>query len=179
MKYLLEGQESERLLFRKLAPEDFDTWVEFAKDPESTRYAMFEGNDPPEKCRLWFAKVFARYQNDTGGTNILIDKETGAIIGHCGLLVQTLDEEEELGIGYSILPVFRNKGFATEAARKCIDFAFENKFSNSLISIIHVDNIKSEKVAIQSGMALEKTTIFKDAPVNVFRIRCPLLMPGL
>jgi RimJ/RimL family protein N-acetyltransferase len=88
----------------------------------------------------------------------------------CGLLVQEVDGIKELEIGYSLHPAFLGKGYATEAAMKMRDFAFENNFADSLISIVHVDNLKSANVALRNGMTLEKTTNFKEIPVNIFRI---------
>jgi len=102
--------------------------------------------------------------------NVLIDKSTGQLVGQCGLLVQEVDGTEELEIGYSILPKFWNRGYATEAAKKCRDFAFINSYTDSLISIVHKENIKSEKVALKNGMLQTKQTVFKDMPVNIFRI---------
>ena len=102
--------------------------------------------------------------------NVLIDKATNEFIGQCGLLVQEVDGAEELEIGYSILPRHWNKGYATEAAIKCRDFAFSNAFKDSLISIVHIENFKSEKVALKNGMIKIHQTIFKESPVNIFRI---------
>jgi ribosomal-protein-alanine N-acetyltransferase len=105
-----------------------------------------------------------------GGMNALISKASGELIGICGLLVQTVDDIQELEIGYSVLPKFWLKGYAFEAAQKCKEHAFENNFSDSLISIIHVDNIPSQKVARKNGMHLDKTTAYKDNPVHIFRV---------
>jgi RimJ/RimL family protein N-acetyltransferase len=91
----------------------------------------------------------------------------------CGLLVQEVDGINELEIGYSLHPAFWRKGYATEAAQKCRDFAFENNFAESLISIVHVENQQSAKVALRNGMKPEKTTIYKEIPVNIFRIHSP------
>ena len=171
MKYLLEGEKSKRLLFRKLEEEDFDWWMEFASNKIATRYFDFTGSlNPEEFCRTWFNKVFDRYKNNTGGHNVLLSKINGERIGMCGLLLQEVDGMEELEIGYSIHPGFWKQGFATEAARECKKFAFKNQFANSLISIVHVDNEASARVAKNNGMTLDKTTTYKGIRVNIFRI---------
>jgi len=102
--------------------------------------------------------------------NALIEKQSDKLVGHCGLLVQTVDGVQELEIGYSLLPEFWNNGFASEAAAYCRDFAFKNNFAESLISIISITNIPSQKVALKNGMRVEKTTIYNGNQVNVFRI---------
>jgi len=171
MKYLLEGQKSERLSYRRLEESDFDWWMEFSSNSEATRYFDFSENiNPNAFCRLWFNKVFDRYKNNTGGHNVLVETETGKRVGMCGLLVQEVDGICELEIGYSLHPAFWGKGYASEAAQKCRDFAFKNSLAESLISIVHVENSQSANVAIRNGMTLEKTTIYKGIPVNIFRI---------
>lgn len=171
MKYLLDGQKSERLDFRLLQEDDFEWWMEFSSNPGSTRFLNILGTLEPEAfCRSWFNKVFDRYRNDTGGHNVLVERESGQKVGMCGLLVQKVDGITELEIGYSLHPSFQGRGFATEAAQKCRDFAFDNNFSESLISIVHIENQASANVALRNGMKLDKTTVFKDIPVSVFRI---------
>jgi len=170
-KYLLENQTSERLIFRKLKESDFEEWLPFYHNPKSTQYWEGLPADPIEACTSQFDRVFERYENDLGGMNALISKETGELVGICGLLVQMVDNIEELEIGYSILPKFWLQGYAFEAAQKCKQFAFENSFSDSLISIIHVDNLPSQKVAQKNGMFLDKTTTYKNNPVHIFRVK--------
>lgn len=169
-KYLLKDQTTARLIFRKLEQTDFDDWLPFYHNPKSTRYWQGLPTDPLEACRTQFDRVFERYENNLGGMNALISKETGELIGICGLLVQTVDNIPELEIGYSILPKFWLQGYAFEAAKKCKDFAFINNFAESLISIIHVDNFPSQKVAEKNGMFLDRTSIYKNNPVHIFRV---------
>jgi [ribosomal protein S5]-alanine N-acetyltransferase len=171
--YSLEGEESERLLFRKVTDDDRVHWIKFCSSPDSLKY-VFPSNDqnyqPEESCSIWFDKVFHRYANELGGMNALIHKTSGAFIGQCGLLIQTIDDIEELEIGYSMMPEHRNHGYASEAARKCRDFAFQNAFRDSLISVIHIENTASQKVAEHNGMKREKQTISKGDPVYIYRI---------
>lgn len=172
--YSLEGHETERLLFRPVQESDFDTWLEFCKYPKSLDYIFSQEQlavqDPVERCKMWFTRVFYRYENGLGGMNALIDKQTNELVGQCGLLIQTIDDLEELEIGYSLMPAHRGKGYALEAAKKCKEFAFENNLRSSLISTIHVNNNASVKVAIANGMRLDKTTINNGDPVNIYRI---------
>lgn len=171
MKYLLENQESKRLRFRTLRESDFEWWMEFASNQEATQFFDFTGDlNSKEFCRLWFDKVFERYKNNSGGHNVLVEKETGEPVGMCGLLIQNVDGIEELEIGYSIHPKYWNRGFATEATRKCKEFAFTNNFAESIISIVHIDNVASAKVAQNNGMTLDKTTEYKGIPVDIFRV---------
>ncbi|GLU43990.1 GNAT family N-acetyltransferase [Allomuricauda sp. NBRC 101325] len=169
-KYLLEHQASERLEFRKLTESDFEAWLPFYHNPKSTQYWEGLPSDPKTACQVQFDRIFERYENDLGGMNALVSKSTGKLVGICGLLVQTVNALEELEIGYSVLPEYWLQGYAFEAAQKCKLFAFENNFSDSLISIIHVDNVPSQKVALKNGMHLDKTTTYKDNPVHIFRV---------
>jgi [ribosomal protein S5]-alanine N-acetyltransferase len=173
-KYSLEGQETERLLFRKITEQDFDTWLAFCKYPDSLKYIFSQEQlkveDPIERCRIWFNRIFNRYENGLGGMNALIEKQTGAFVGQCGLLIQTIDDMEELEIGYSLMPAFRGKGFASEAAIKCKEFAFANDYATSLISVIVPENTDSIKVALNNRMKLDKTTTSNGDVVNIYRI---------
>lgn len=169
-KYILKNQESNRLYFRKIVPEDFITWLTFYKNPKSTQYWEGLPKKPKEACKEQFDRIFERYNKNLGGMNALILKDTEKLIGMCGLLIQQVDHIEELEIGYSVLPKYWRKGYAFEAAEKCKNFAFINNLATSLISIIHIHNIPSQKVALKNKMFLDKTTSYKDNPVHIYRV---------
>jgi len=171
MKYILEGQETERLKFRLLNERDFDEWVElFTDNGVSKVLGMDKIGTPKEQCEKWFEWTFDRYKNNLGGQNILINKSTNKIIGQSGLLVREIDGIKEIEVAYSILPSFRQKGFATEASQKCRDYAFENNFSKRLISIINTKNPNSAKVALNNGMQNDRTIDFHGNQVNIYQI---------
>ncbi|KQS91475.1 GNAT family N-acetyltransferase [Chryseobacterium sp. Leaf394] len=171
MKYLLTNQKTQRLSFRKLQPSDFEIWQELLKDEQTAKMLGMDGfKTPEERCEKWFEWTFHRYENNLGGQNVLISKETNELIGQCGLLVREVENEFELEIAYSILPQFRGKGFAIEAAKKCRDFAFENNFHNRLISIIHSENSNSKNVALKNGMTFKKQIEYSGNRMDLFQI---------
>lgn len=175
MKYLLHDQQSERLLFRPIQTSDFNEWLQFFIDPDFYKYWVAEKDKPEAECKKWYANQFNRYEKNLGGMNALIEKSTGALVGHAGLLVQVVDGIEELEIAYSLLPHFRGKGFATEAAQAVKEYAFANTYSPSLISIISLTNLPSQNVAVKNGMKIEKQTIYKDNPVYIYRVFNPII----
>ncbi len=168
--YLLEGYESENLVYIRVTPEHFEQWLPFYHNPKSTEFWEGLPTDPIIACQQQFGRIFERYQEKSGGMNALLLKDSNTLIGLCGLLVQTVDSIPELEIGYSILPDYWRRGFAFEAAQKCKQVAFENQWATSLISIIHIDNLPSRKVALKNGMVLDKTTTYKDNPVDIYRV---------
>jgi ribosomal-protein-alanine N-acetyltransferase len=140
-----------------LSIDNFDAWMPlFALDKMAIFLDMDQNLTQRECCQQLFDKSFHRLKNNQGVMNAIIDKQTGKLIGQCGLLIQTIQNTQQLEIGYSILPAFWGRGYACEAAIKCRDYAFSNNLADSLISAVHQDNIASEKVAIKNGMTLEK-----------------------
>ena len=156
--------------FERLIDRTFNDWLKFFEDPNTSLHWVEEKEAPEVACQKWYRKQQDRYDNDKGGMNALVEKSSGKLIGHCGLLVQSVDGIPELEIGYSLLPEFWNKGYAIEAAAHCKWYAFENNFSDSLISIISLTNQPSQKVALKNGMLLEKETIYNKNKVYIFRI---------
>ena len=119
MKYLLEGEQSKRLSFRKVKSSDYAQWLPFHEEPLSRQYWSGLPENPKVACEVQFKAIFKRYGGGLGGMNALILKSENRLVGLCGLLVQEVDGQRELEIGYSILPEVWGNGLATEAARKC------------------------------------------------------------
>lgn len=171
MKQLTQAlPESERLIFRKLDMDDVVVWMEYFASAEALKFMPFKLNDR-EACVAWIERALWRYEKYGMGLWALIDKNSNVMIGQCGLLVQDVDGNQELEIGYHLIPRFWKHGYATEAAKACKEFAIEHRLADSLISIIHIDNINSQKVAERNGMSREKQTTFWDYPVYVYRMK--------
>ncbi len=166
--------ESERLVTRFLTAEDAVAWNEFFQDKEAIELfpALFvvpgQDNGTP-----WVARQLQRYQTNKLGLQALIEKTSGAFIGQCGLMVQEVDGIQEIEVGYHIFKRHWGHGYAPEAARIFIDFAFANGITSSVISIIDTRNSKSMRVAEKNGLRREKQTTWNGMNVYIYRISKP------
>ncbi|UTW61975.1 GNAT family N-acetyltransferase [bacterium SCSIO 12741] len=171
MKYVLNGEQTDRLDFRLVNEDDFDTWLPLFQGDAIRFLGLNPELSAEEHGRYWFNKVFHRYENDLGGMNALIERESGKLVGQCGLLVQEVQGDTLLEIGYSLLPDFRGKGYALEAAQKCKEEAFKRNYAQELISIVDINNHPSARVAQRNGMQIVRPhIIYKDCEVNIFGI---------
>ncbi len=138
MRYLLTHQESERLLFRPIQETDFEVWLPFFKSKIAMQHWPM-GNLTIEE----YEKQWHRYKNNWGGMNALLLKGTTTLIGHAGLLSQKIENKIELEVAYSLLPDYWQKGYATEAALKCKNVAFEQDYCQKLVALITPSNTPS------------------------------------
>ena len=79
------------------------------------------------------------------GIWVLENKETGGFVGWSGLWFPKEFPGQE--IGWTLLPAFRGKGFAREAGLRARAYAYDTLKWNTVISLIHVDNTPSKRVA--------------------------------
>ena len=144
--------ETERLLLREITQEDFPALCKIMQD-EDVMYA-YEGAYSDEEAQEWLDKQLLRYKNDGFGLWAVVLKETGEMIGQCGLTMQDFDGKQVTEVGYLFQKAFWHKGYATEAAIACRDYAFEKHGVAEVFSIIRDTNLASQKVAIRNGMAV-------------------------
>lgn len=166
----MEGFATERLRFRRLTNADRTWWSGFLDQPEALRYLFMQPGDPANVA-TWFERTFHRYQQYGTGLMVVEDRGTGEALGQCGLLVQQVEGARELEVGYHFMPAHWGKGYATEAARGCMDFAAKNALGPSVISLIHPENARSRAVAQRNGMNYDRITIWRDHVVEVYRLR--------
>jgi RimJ/RimL family protein N-acetyltransferase len=167
----LNGSETNRLFIRKLENSDIPIWETFFENNNSLPYLGLDLTlSYKEQSKDWIEHQLWRYENNKFGHHALINKQTNKFIGQCGLLTQEIDKKTEIEIGYHILPEYWGNGYATEAAQKFRDFAFENDVSKSLISIIDIGNIASQKVAEKNGMTNTKQVKLYGLDVFIYRI---------
>ena len=144
--------ETERLLLREFKEDDFNDLCLMLCDRE-VMYA-YEHAFSLQEARAWLEKQFARYQNDGIGLWAVILKETGELIGQCGLTLQETPEKTVTEIGYLFRREYWHNGYAIEAADACKKYAFNVLGVNEVYSIIRDNNFASRRVAERNGMQI-------------------------
>lgn len=142
--------ETERLLLRKMKQSDYSDLCKILKDKE-VMYA-YEGAFNDEEVQHWLNNQLIRYQKDGFGLYAVILKQTGNMIGQCGLTIQEIPKGKVLEIGYLFQKKYWHHGYAIEAATACKEYAFTKLKVNEVFSIIRDNNILSQSVARRNGM---------------------------
>ena len=167
-----DGLEAPRLVTRFLTQDDVVAWKEYCKDSVATKFTSFSHKKTAsEMAQYWIDLSLKRYSESRLGLQALLDKETGAFIGQCGLLLQEVNGILEIEVGYHLIRKYWGNGYATEAAQMFRNYGFENNVAESLVSIIHPFNEQSKKVALRNGMKLVETNaVFREREYHLFRI---------
>lgn len=145
--------ETERLSFREMNDGDFADLCQMLQDP--VVMTAYEHAFEDEEARRWLENQKRRYREDGFGLWAVLLKETGEMIGQCGLTWQYVGENSVLEIGYLFKKDFWHKGYATEAATVCKQYAFEVLDIEEVYSIVRDTNIASQAVAKRNGMTLK------------------------
>ena len=112
-----------------------------------------------EEVERWLARQLERYAQYGFGLWAVTLRETGEMIGQCGLTMQPTDACEVLEIGYLFRRDCWHHGYATEAARACKRYAFEVLGADKVYSIIRDNNLASQAVARRNGMEVRGSCV--------------------
>jgi len=144
--------ETERLILRKIDPErDFEAWAKSMADEETVRYL---GTKPMSRTESWraMAAVIGHWEIRGYGFFSLEHKETGAWVGRAGPWYPEGWPQPE--VGWTLSPDHRKKGYATEAGRAAIDYAFNTLGWQQVIHVILEGNAPSITLAEKLGSRL-------------------------
>jgi len=160
--------ETERLLLRRLLPEDLDDLFALYSDPEIRKYFP-EGTltyDETKEELEWFLNGHPAHPEL--GLWATIYKETGQFIGRCGLLPWTIDGRAEVEVAYLLAKEYWRQGLGTEAAGAILAYGFEHLQLSRLICMIDRENLASIGVATNIGMTFETETEDEKGPFLIY-----------
>ena len=143
--------ETQRLILRQLTLKDADALVPVLGDPEAMVYYPHAfSRDEVEK---FIEKQITRYAESGHGLWAMLLKNTGELIGDCGLALQEVEGHKYIEVGYHLRRDHWHNGYATEAARACVRHGFYKLRAKQVISMIRPENRPSRRVAERNGMA--------------------------
>jgi len=147
--------ETERLLLRMFRPEDGEVMYERVwTDPLVMRYVQPGGWPHAREESAGLTRRLAEVFRERGfGQWAVVLKETGELIGYCGL--KYLDGTPEVELLYGIRAEHWGRGLVTEAARAALRFAFERAGLGRVVAIALPENVGSWRVMEKVGMRRE------------------------
>lgn len=149
--------ETGRLVLRQMTMDDYDALYAVLGDPEIMQHYPYSFDE--ERVRGWIRRNCDRYQQYGFGLWAVCRKDTGEMIGDCGLTLQNIDGELLPEIGYHVRRDMQHKGYAKEAAAAVRDWAFRHTSYPALYSYCKYTNVASYKTAESIGM-----TFLRDYP---------------
>lgn len=146
--------ETDRLFLRPLTLSDLDALSAVLGDPENMQHYPYQFDEA--RVRDWIERNRMRYQRYGFGLWAVCLKDSGELIGDCGLTLQNIAGEMLPEIGYHIRRDLQKQGYAKEAAAAVRDWAFQNTSYPALYSCCKYTNVASIKTAETIGMTFAR-----------------------
>jgi ribosomal-protein-alanine N-acetyltransferase len=155
--------ETERLIIREILPEDVDGMFEMDSDPQVHQYL---GNQPiktVEESRAMIEFIRQQYIDFGIGRWAMIEKATGNFMGWTGFkfINETVNGHiNYYDLGYRMLPQYWGKGYATEAAKACLNYGINQLNLKPIYAIADDSNSGSKNVLIKVGFKPAETFMY-------------------
>lgn len=159
--------ETERLILRRLDEDDAREIFAMRSDADVMRFIREPQKNTGESID-WIRLVSSRWETEKTGFCALVERRSGAFVGWCG--VWRLEETGETEIGYAVARKFWGKGFATEAARRILRYAFDELAAEKVVAVARPENINSIRVMEKLGMRFVKTGKFYNQTLAQYAI---------
>ena len=143
--------ETERLRLRPIRVEDADFIIDLLNDPDFVRNIGDRGVRSVDDAADYIRNGPKGLSESFGWRLWLVTiRETATPIGTCGLLKRVMMDDVE--IGYALLPQFRSKGYALEAASAVARYGCEALGLTRLAAVVKSGNVASIRVLETLGM---------------------------
>jgi len=142
--------ETSRLRLRMFEHGDLDAMSEITRDPEVMRYIGYGQPLTREETRDNLSRIVSAFRRRGFGRWALELKETGALVGYCGLSLGS--EEVGVELAYMLARGAWGGGLALEAGRASLRYGFERLGLGSIAGLTLRDNRRSRSVLERLGM---------------------------
>jgi len=166
--------ETRRLLLREFVPDDAAAFYELNRDPEVVRHTG-EGNEGPQSVEearaVLVARPIADYRRFGFGRCACVCKETGELVGMCGL--KYLDDLGVVDLGYRFQRTSWGRGLATEAARAMVELGFGRLSLGRIVGLVEPGHTPSIRVLEKVGMRFDRMVDYRGDPVAQYVVLAP------
>ena len=135
--------ETERLILRPLTVADTEDVFLWAGDPVVNRYMPYPVHQSVEQTKQWLSTLGDK---DEFGFCL---KETGQVIGSGS--IKYVEEYDAYELGYNLNRAFWGKGYATEAAKAMLQWAYEQRNARKFMARHVTKNTSSGNVIRKCG----------------------------
>jgi aminoglycoside 6'-N-acetyltransferase len=148
-----EPMTTERLLLRRSRAGDAERIATYRSDPDVLRFQGWERTDP-DGIRAEIERMAGRLPGSPGWVQLSVeDRATGDLVGDVGLSPAD-GEPGVVKLGYTIAPEFQRRGYATEAVRVLVEYAFDVLGADLVRIYADGNNVASHRVAEKAGLRL-------------------------
>lgn len=158
--------ETERLRLRRMTMDDFDNIYAILSDPVAMKY--YPQPYDREGTLKWIQWTLDGYEKHGAALLVVEKKDTGEFVGQVGPVMQNVDDEDLMEVGWLLLRAQWGHGYATEAAKTCHEYVFNVLGLDKVIALIRPENTPSCRVAERLGMTIWKETMRKGLRHYVF-----------
>ncbi|HWS99923.1 MAG TPA: GNAT family N-acetyltransferase [Pyrinomonadaceae bacterium] len=144
--------ETDRLLLRQFTLADLDALAQIFADPEVVKHLGSGQPASSEETEMALRSIIAHWGLHGFGRWATVHRPTRELIGYGGL--RSFHGEPELV--YLLKKSYWGRGLATELARACLKFGFEERGFERVIAMAKTANAASHRVMEKSGMLFER-----------------------
>ena len=148
--------ETDRLILRKMTPNDAGAVFAYASDPEVTRYVIWETHRSIEDSRAFLELMAGKYESGGEPDWGIVYKGDHRFIGTCGI-VSWEPYHARAELGYALSREYWGRGLMAEAVRAMISFGFDRMNLNRVEARCIAENAASARVMEKAGMLYEGT----------------------
>lgn len=146
--------ETERLRLRPLVVDDAPDVQGMAGEYDvAVTTGVMPHPYPDGLAEEWIATTHTGYAEGRSAEFAITLRSDGRLLGVCGLRIEREHDRGE--IGYWIGKPFWGRGYATEAARILVDYAFRNRGLNRVEAWVFTHNSASVRVLTKAGLREE------------------------
>ena len=142
--------ETERLILRKMSPDDRDDFFTMRSDKRMHEYTDTTPDYDISQTDEYLAKMLRGVDENRWIIWAIQHRESGRVIGSVG--IWNFDETQTTAeLSYGIAPVFQGKGYMSEALTRVVEYAFDALKLSALEAYTEAENTPSRRLLERIG----------------------------